>query len=111
MEPSKWLIYKELELIPDSVKNNRTNKSMMLKSWLHKIWNHAMHILIDSPEPQILEKYDPCGRKYWSAYDPLTHRSLCFASKAEVIDWLEHRQTTADRFYRLDRRYEYLPWR
>lgn len=92
---ANWKRYKELELIPDSMwesalreaKRNRLSSH----SWLNKLWNAIANLFTKESEPHIRERCDRDGGIWWEVYDPLTGRSSCFSSRAEVLAWLDQR--------------------
>lgn len=92
---ASWKRYKELELIPDSMWESvlREAKLKRLKSpsWVNKIWNGIVNLLTKESEPCIREKRDRDGYVWWEVYDPLTGRTSCFSSRAEVLAWLDQR--------------------
>lgn len=99
---AKWDVYKELELISDSMWDDALRDANLprfnYKSWLHKVCTFVVDILTRNPEPKIFEKYDCNGNPYWYVYDPATGASAAFNSKAEILTWLESRYYSRDRF-------------
>lgn len=99
---AKWDLYKELELIPDSMWNDALRKAKLptfnLGFWWHKISTLVIEILVRDSEPKIYEKYDRDGNPYWYVYDPVTGASAAFSSKSEILTWLESRYYSRDRF-------------
>ena len=45
----------------------------------------------NSREPQIKQKQDKHGNKYWQAYDLNTNTYHTFSSEEDVKVWIEHR--------------------
>lgn len=93
MNPN-WERYKQLELIPDAMweavlaEAKQHSKS---QGWLNLVWAFLVDCLIENAEPRIREKRDRYEYIYWEAYDPMTGKTHYFASKAEVLSWLEQR--------------------
>ncbi len=88
---TKWSMYKELELIPDSVEDpnyERLTIPESLKTWLENAWNHAITFLAGGSEIRVWMKINASG-EVWYVYDPTTNRTHCFLSEAEVRVWLE----------------------
>lgn len=92
---ASWKRYKELELIPDAMWESVLKEAKLNRlksfSWLNKFWDFVVNITTKSNEPHIQEKRDRSGYTWWEIYDPLTGRSSCFSTRAEVLAWLEQR--------------------
>ncbi|WP_414548283.1 hypothetical protein [Anabaena sp. CCY 0017] len=58
---------------------------LQLKSKLQKL----VTALSASSELQVWQKSDRYGHIYWRAYNPITGRSACFGSEAEMRIWIE----------------------
>lgn len=87
---TKWMIYKELELIPDSIKESKPHRLLFLL-WFGQIWKFLVDVLTSGSEPRIWERHDRTGKPYWYIYDPATHESVHCFSQAEIRTWLENR--------------------
>lgn len=58
---------------------------------LRMMWESWQKSLSTNDEPQIWQTRDRNGNVLWNAYDPISDRSLYYASEAEVRIWLENR--------------------
>lgn len=85
---TKWMIYKELELIPDSVPEPQATQ-VQLASWLGNIWQSLISALKRANEPQIWQSLDYTGQLWWRVYDPVTGQTAYLESETEVSIWLE----------------------
>ncbi|MDX2215617.1 MAG: hypothetical protein SFY66_20310 [Oculatellaceae cyanobacterium bins.114] len=105
---AKWILYKELELIPDTWEEPKLSH-VNLRNWLTQTWNLIIDWVAGNPEPKIWSTIDKTGAICWHIYDPVSHESACFSSESEVIDWMERR------YYRSDTASPYPgvnePWR
>lgn len=95
---SQWMMYCELELIPDSVPEpkatlfSRLAQRLVQSSYqLGELWTTFMTAINQKPEPQIWQECDRTGNTWWRAYDPITRESLYAESEGEVMQWLEQR--------------------
>lgn len=90
---TKWMIYKELELIPDWVPEPKRTYPQPALSWLTGIWQklvHGMaHGVAPSGEPKVWQTIDDDGSLWWNIYDPLSAHTFYMSSEAEVISWLD----------------------
>ncbi len=62
-----------------------------LFDYLRIMWTSWQKRLSMSNEPRIWQTRDRNGNVLWNAYDPVSDRSLYYASEAEVRIWLENR--------------------
>lgn len=62
-----------------------------LFDYLRMVWESWQQNLSTKDEPHIWQTRDRNGDVLWNAYDPVTDRSLYYASEAEVRIWLENR--------------------
>jgi hypothetical protein len=75
----------------------RPVKSIVI--FLETLWHKAIAALMDDfmanvtkePELKIWQKLDRNGRIDWYARDPLTGKTIAFASETEMLKWIEHR--------------------
>ncbi|MBD2460321.1 hypothetical protein H6G89_04620 [Oscillatoria sp. FACHB-1407] len=87
---AKWMLYKELELIPDSWEEPKW-KRLHLSSWLSRAWSVIVDVVSGHSEPRIWSSTDKTGMIWWHTYDPISNESGCFSSESEVRAWLERR--------------------
>ena len=86
---SKWMIYKELELIPDSVPEPQSAQ-WQLTSWLGNIGQSLVSALTTrANEPRIWQSLDYRGQIWWRVYDPVTGQTAYLESETEVCIWLD----------------------
>lgn len=76
--------------------DNRTSQRFQLQhrrlsAKLNDIWQHALSYFYTSSEPRIWQTEDSFGRPAWSAYDPMTGRSIEQVSVQDLRIWLEER--------------------
>jgi len=62
-----------------------------LSAKLNDIWQHALSYLCIAAEPRVWHTEDSLGRTAWSAYDPMTGRSIEQVSVQDLRVWLEER--------------------
>lgn len=48
-------------------------------------------LVTSNHEPQIKQKCDRHGNKYWQVYDLYSHQSYTFGSEQDVRVWIENR--------------------
>lgn len=77
------LLYQKTE--PTSVKQSQ------VFSFLNRLWQQLVIGLTKAQEPQIWQSYDRQKNLWWHGYDPITGRSICRDSEAEMRIWLEER--------------------
>lgn len=66
-------------------------KQSKVFSLCNRIWQYLVNSLTRAQEPQIWQSYDRQGNLWWHGYDPMTGRSICRDSEAEMRIWLEER--------------------
>jgi hypothetical protein len=91
---TQWMIYCELELIPDSEPEPQptfASRCAQLKHQLGNLWTVLIEAMNHKPEPQIWQECDRTGNTWWCAYDPITQQSLYAESEGEVMQWLGQR--------------------
>lgn len=77
--------YAELEAI-------ETPKSTFnLTKTLQKVWQRAVDWAVRGDEIRVWKTQTSEGQTIWRLYDPISDRSTCFSSEAEVRIWLEQR--------------------
>lgn len=80
----------KLELIYQETEQKPVKQSKAFSS-LSRLWQHLVAALTKAQEPQIWQSYDHQGNLWWHGYDPMTGRSICRDSEAEMRIWLEER--------------------
>jgi len=58
---------------------------------LHSIWQLLRKYLIASSELQVWSTCDRQGNIWWSAYNPITQRSIYHVSEEQILAWIERR--------------------
>ncbi len=80
----------KLELIYQNTEQKSVKESKAF-SFINSLWQHLASALIKTEEPQIWQGYDRHGNLWWHGYDPITKRSICRDSEAQMRIWLEER--------------------
>ena len=65
----------------------KTNLFLVINS----LWEHIVLSLTKEQEPKIWQSCDRSGKLWWHGYDPVTGRSICRDSEAEMRIWIEER--------------------
>jgi hypothetical protein len=86
---TKWMIYKELELIPDSVPQPKLTYPDDNPPWLRKIWQKFMDVVTPTYEPEVWQTTDRAGNIWWNVYNPITAQTLYMETEEEVMIWLD----------------------
>lgn len=66
-----------------------TKTQPKLFSALYKIWHGLLTANFSKNELRVWQKSHSDGNTEWHAYDPVTGRSICLASDAEMRIWIE----------------------
>jgi hypothetical protein len=73
------------------VRSDRSiRKVQSILTLIKKFWQNAISAITTEPELRIWQKQDRYGCIHWYAYDPLTSKSVSFASELEMLCWLEN---------------------
>ena len=65
---------------------------MKVINFMTNFWQKIENSLVKTnPEPQVRQKCDRFGNKYWQAYDFHTNKSYTFGSEQDVRVWIENR--------------------
>jgi hypothetical protein len=86
---SKWDVDYNTELIPNAQDDRSTSKVQSILTLIKKLCQNAISAITTEPELRIWQKQDRHGGTHWYAYDPLTNKSISFASELEMLRWLE----------------------
>lgn len=62
---------------------------LLLKSKLQKAWHSLVIVMTTSSQLQVWQTHLANGDCSWHAYDPMTGRSACFGSGADMRTWIE----------------------
>ncbi|MDZ7952083.1 hypothetical protein [Nostoc sp. DedQUE09] len=62
---------------------------LLLKSKLQEFWHSLITVMASSSQLQVWQNHLANGDCSWHAYDPMTGRSACFGSEAEMRMWIE----------------------
>lgn len=93
---SKWEVDCNAESVPTKpsgllVRSDRSmGKVQSLLTLIKKLLQNAISALTTEPELTIWQKQDRYGHIHWHIYDPLTGKSVSFASELEMLRWIEH---------------------
>lgn len=66
-------------------------KKPSFSSILKNIWQQFLGAMARGNEPRVWQRRDRTGKTWWHGYDPVSGRSTCLASEAEMRMWLEER--------------------
>jgi hypothetical protein len=86
---------KKLELQP--IKSIFTLVETIGQKAIDALMNDFMANVTKEPELKIWQKRDRHGRIDWYARNPLTGKTIAFASETEMLKWIEH-QNHPDRW-------------
>jgi hypothetical protein len=89
---AQWQLYKQLELIPDSVAQPKTGLLANIGEWFANLW-HSLTSSSRTNEPDIWQTTDRYGNLWWRAYDPVTGQTSYLSSEDEVLMWLDQRHS------------------
>jgi hypothetical protein len=81
-----WQLYKELELIPDSVPEPGSQSDLIFR--FEQVWNSISNIFTPDYEPDVWQTVDREGEDRWCVYETHTRRTLYFESEDELRNWL-----------------------
>jgi hypothetical protein len=84
-----WEADCETVSIPTKQSEHSIRKVRSALALIKKLWEDAFSTVISEPKLRIWQKQDRLGRIHWYAYDPLTNKSISFASELEMLRWLE----------------------
>jgi hypothetical protein len=79
----------KLELLYQS--QRESVKQSQVFSFFNRVWQYLVNSVNKVQEPQIWQSYDRQGNLWWHGYDPMTGRSICRDSEAEMRIWIEER--------------------
>jgi hypothetical protein len=86
---SKWEADYNTELITTEAGDRSIRKVPSILILIKKLCQNAISAITTEPELRIWQKQDCHGATHWYAYDPLTNKSISFASELEMLRWLE----------------------
>jgi hypothetical protein len=86
---SKWEVDCDTELLPTGKGSQSIRKVPSILTLIKKLWQNAIVAIMTEPELRIWQKQDRNGHIHWHVYDPLTSKSISFASELEMLSWLE----------------------
>jgi hypothetical protein len=87
---NKWKEYCDSELIPTEQGDRSVSKVQSILALIGNLWEKAIAALTKEPELKIWQEQDRYGKIHWHAYDPLTNKSVSFASELEMLSWIEN---------------------
>jgi hypothetical protein len=87
---SEWNEKCDLELISTEKSDRSVNKVQSILTLIENLWQKAIAALTKEPELKIWQEQDRDGHIHWHAYDPLTNKSVSFASELEMLSWMEN---------------------
>ncbi|MCU0569042.1 MAG: hypothetical protein MUF49_20880 [Oculatellaceae cyanobacterium Prado106] len=79
---------RESAIAPPSFRNENAQPSGLIARW-KQMWQFLTDYLFKGDELQVWQKCDRHGNTWWEAYDPVSGRSLSYATEQEVRMWLE----------------------
>jgi hypothetical protein len=68
-------------------RSNHSNHTQPLKTWANRLLNH----LAGNSDPIITQHFTSDHQTQWQVYDPFTQTTHTFATKIDVMTWLEQR--------------------
>ncbi|MGV0027469.1 hypothetical protein [Phormidesmis priestleyi] len=74
-------------------------KTLSLKSNFIAGWRSVCQSIAANQEPQVWQRRDRDGNFGWYAYDPISQRSLHYATEDEVRLWLDQLPYYNDGYY------------
>jgi hypothetical protein len=87
---SEWEVDCNTKSLPNEQGNRSTRKVQSILTLIKKLWQNAIAAPASEPEVKIWQKQDRHGRIHWHIDDPLTGKSVSFASELEMMRWLEN---------------------
>lgn len=76
------------QILNQAEPNSSKNK---LVSTINSIGQRLVAVMAKEQELQVWQSSDRSGKTWWHGYDPVTGRSVCRDSEAEMRIWLEER--------------------
>jgi hypothetical protein len=86
---SKWEVECDTELIPTEQGDRSTSKVQSVLTLIKTLCQNAISLMAAEPQLRIWQQQDRYGRIHWYVCDPLTYKSISFASELEMLRWLE----------------------
>jgi hypothetical protein len=86
---SKWEADYNTELITNAQGGRFARKVQSILTLIKTLWQDSIAAITTEPELRIWQKQDRYGRIHWYVCDPLTYKSISFASELEMLRWLE----------------------
>jgi hypothetical protein len=80
---------KKLEQILNKAEPNSSRNKLV--SIINSIGQRLVAVMTNEQELQVWQSSDRSGKTWWHGYDPVTGRSVCRDSEAEMRIWLEER--------------------
>jgi hypothetical protein len=85
----KYFFPKILEQILNQAEPNSPKNKLV--SIINSIGQRLVAVMTKEQELQVWQSSDRSGKTWWHGYDPVTGRSVCRDSEAEMRIWLEER--------------------
>lgn len=76
------------QILNQAEPNSSKNK---LVSTINSIGQRLVAVMTKEQDLQVWQSSDRSGKTWWHGYDPVTGRSVCRDSEAEMRIWLEER--------------------
>ena len=86
----KYYFPKLVEQILNQAEPNFPKKNKLV-SIINSISQRLVAVMTNEQELQVWQSSDRSGKTWWHGYDPVTGRSVCRDSEAEMRIWLEER--------------------
>ncbi|WP_019498030.1 hypothetical protein [Pseudanabaena sp. PCC 6802] len=86
----QWKDYCDLELIPTEQSDRSVSKVQSILTLIGNLWQSAIAYLTKEPELKLWQNKDRLGHMHWHANDPVTGKSVSFASELEMLSWIEN---------------------
>lgn len=85
----KYSFPKLLEQILNQAEPNSSKNKLV--STINSIGQRLVAVMTKEQDLQVWQSSDRSGKTWWHGYDPVTGRSVCRDSEAEMRIWLEER--------------------
>lgn len=86
---SNYSFPKPVEQILNQAEPNSSKNKLV--STINSIGQRLVAVMTKEQDLQVWQSSDRSGKTWWHGYDPVTGRSVCRDSEAEMRIWLEER--------------------
>lgn len=82
--------YSDSAQIPTEKSDRCVSKVQSVLILIGNLWQSAIAYLTKEPELKLWQNEDRLGHMHWHAYNPVTGKSVSFASELEMLSWIEN---------------------